>query len=77
MDYDFDPELQGIPDWQSCARLRLKNANPLLMLQASGWNITPAQFQRSTFPPEWQSRISVIHDVLTLIWQLQNSMWFP
>ena len=23
-DYDFDPELQGIPDWRACARLRLK-----------------------------------------------------
>ncbi len=61
-DYDFDPELQGVPDWQACARLRLKNANPLLMFQASSWNITPTYFQRNTFPKELQSRISVIHD---------------
>ena len=62
VDYDFDPDLQGVPDWQACARLRMKNANLLLMLQASDWSMTPTEFQRSTFPRSWQQRISCIHD---------------
>lgn len=61
-DYDFDPEFQGNNDWRSNARLRLKNANPLLMLEASTWNITPTNFQLSTFPKEWHHKFSVIHD---------------
>ena len=62
VDYDFDPDLQGLPDWQACARLRMKNANLLLTLQASDWSVTPTEFQRSTFPVSWQQRISCIHD---------------
>ena len=61
-DYDFDPELQGPLEWQACAKLRTKNTNPLLMLEASSWNVAPTMFQRSSFPAHWQSRISVIHD---------------
>ena len=62
VDYGFDPELQGEADWEACARLRMKNANLLLMLQASDWSVTPTEFQRSTFPAAWQRRISCIHD---------------
>lgn len=61
-DYDFDPELQGPLEWEACAKLRMKNANPLLMLEASSWNVTPTAFQRSSFPGHYRSRISVIHD---------------
>jgi len=62
VDLDFDSELQGELNWEDCARLRLKNANPLLMLDAADWNVTPTAFQRSTFPEEFQSRITAIHD---------------
>ena len=61
-DFDFDPELQGPLEWEACAKLRVKNANPLLMLEASSWNVTPTAFQRSSFPMHVRDRISVIHD---------------
>ena len=62
VDYDFDPELQGTPSWQDKAYLRMKNANLLLNLEASDWNVTPTAFQHSTFPACWRDRISCIHD---------------
>ena len=61
-DYDFDPELQESLSWFDCAKARMKNASILLSLQASRWNVTPTAFQQSTFPANWQNRISVIHD---------------
>ena len=61
-DFDFDPELQGEPAWQQCAGIRMKTANHLLNLQASTWAITPTEFQRSSYPPGFRDRISVIHD---------------
>ena len=61
-DFDFDDELQGPLEWEACAKLRMKNANQLLMLEASSWNVSPTAFQRSSFPHHVRNRISVIHD---------------
>lgn len=61
-DFDFDPQQQLPQSWLDKAKLRMKTANLLLNLQASDWCVTPTEFQRSTFPQQWQQRISVIHE---------------
>ena len=40
----------------------MKNAYLHLTLDSSYWNVTPTDFQRSTFPSRFQSSISAIHD---------------
>ena len=62
VDYDFDPEFQSDLTWEKCAKVRMKNAHSQLNLESSRWNVTPTEFQRSTFPVNWQSKISAIHD---------------
>lgn len=61
-DHQFDPEIQPPSTWQDQAKVWMKNANVLLGLEASTWNIAPTLFQRSSFPSHWQQRISTIHD---------------
>jgi glycosyltransferase involved in cell wall biosynthesis len=61
-DFDFDPEFQCSPDWQSCAKLKLKTVNQRLSLEASNWCISPTRFQRSSYPNKDQNIISTIHD---------------
>lgn len=59
-DINFDPEFPSRPD-DSC-RLRIKNINNLLALEACDAGISPTEYQRSLQPAEYQSKISVIHD---------------
>lgn len=61
-DLDFDPEFQPILEWKDQARTITKNAYLHLTQEQSSWNLTPTQFQRSSFPSQWQQSISVIHD---------------
>ena len=61
-DSNFDPEFDLGWDWQSDARLKMKNAYLHLTLDQADWNISPTHFQASSFPEQWQKKISVIHD---------------
>jgi glycosyltransferase involved in cell wall biosynthesis len=60
-DLGFDPEFPqtGI---DGDVGLHLKNAASLLALVDSDGAISPSQWQRSTYPKEFQSKINVIHE---------------
>ncbi|MFM7000438.1 MAG: glycosyltransferase family 4 protein [Limnohabitans sp.] len=60
-DMGFDPEF-GLPDLTQRARLRVKNANNLLALEAMDWGLSPTHWQKSAVPHPWQDRMSVIFD---------------
>jgi glycosyltransferase involved in cell wall biosynthesis len=59
-DTDFDPEFPNMVD--DVLRIRTKNSINLLSLQACDAGISPTQWQKSLYPNEFQSKISVIHE---------------
>lgn len=60
-DVNFDPEFAN-PSVENAARIRVKNANHLLALEAADWGISPTRWQKRQFPQWAWPRISVIHD---------------
>lgn len=60
-DVGFDPEFPLRDEGEAC-RVRLKNLNNLLHFQLADAGIAPTQWQASTFPEPFRSRISVAHD---------------
>lgn len=61
-DVDFDPEFPA-PDAERLAiRMRLKNTNHWLHADVADAAISPTRWQASTFPPDYQRRITVVHD---------------
>jgi glycosyltransferase involved in cell wall biosynthesis len=60
-DAGFDPEF-GAPSEMSASRLRVKNANNLLHFEVADAGLAPTQWQASTFPEPFRSRITVAHD---------------
>jgi len=60
-DFGFDPEFAEKELTGRC-RLRMKNANSLLSLEAADWCVSPTRWQASTVPEPYRGRFSVIHD---------------
>jgi len=60
-DVGFDPEFP-LKEEGTYSRLRLKNLNYLLHFEIADAGISPTQWQASTFPEPFLSKISVIHD---------------
>ena len=59
-DVGFDPADPPSPD--DAPRLRIKNAPILIDLYSCDRGISPTSWQKSQFPPEYQDKISVLHD---------------
>src|SRR5215472_3013072 len=60
-DVGFDPEFPETGNDGHVA-LHLKNASTLLGLLDSDAGVSPTQWQRSTYPQEFQKKIAVIHE---------------
>ena len=60
-DVGFDPEFPVKDEGEVC-RLRLKNLNNLLHFEVADAGISPTNWQASTFPDPFRSKINVIHD---------------
>ncbi len=60
-DVGFDAEFP-VKDVGEACRLRLKNLNNLLHFEVADAGISPTQWQASTFPEPFRSRITVVHD---------------
>lgn len=60
-DVGFDPEFPSNNELDQC-RLKLKNINNLLHFPIADAAISPTHWQASTFPADFQNKITVIHD---------------
>ncbi len=61
-DVGFDPEFPPVDEGGDACRLRLKNLNNLLHFQIADAGLSPTEWQASTFPEPFRSKITVAHD---------------
>jgi glycosyltransferase involved in cell wall biosynthesis len=59
---NFDTEFPSSNPEADILRIRMKNLNNRLHEEVMDAGISPTNFQASTFPEHWQSRITVAHD---------------
>ncbi len=60
-DVGFDPEFPVLDEGDAC-RVEIKNINNLLHFERADAGLSPTQWQASSFPQPFRSRIAVIHD---------------
>ena len=60
-DVGFDPEFPTTSDSSAC-RIRMKNVNNLIHFEIADGGVSPTNWQRSTFPEPFRSKIDVVHD---------------
>ena len=60
-DVGFDPEFPASDVGDVC-RLQMKNVNNLLHFDTADIGISPTEWQKSTFPEPFRSKIQVVHD---------------
>jgi glycosyltransferase involved in cell wall biosynthesis len=60
VDVGFDPEFVSI--FNEPSRLRARNGVNLMAFQGADWGHSATTWQRSLYPPDMQSRISVLHE---------------
>ncbi|MEO0769240.1 MAG: glycosyltransferase family 4 protein [Cyanobacteria bacterium J06649_4] len=63
-DVDFDPS--DPPTEDDAAKLHIRNASILLDLVRCDAGIVPTQWQKQQFPPEFHSKLHVLHDGINL-----------
>jgi glycosyltransferase involved in cell wall biosynthesis len=59
-DYGFDPEFPSPKE--DAQRVLARNATGLVSWLTADWGLVPTKWQRSLFPKEMQSRMTVIHE---------------
>ena len=74
-DIGFDPEFIN-PDPGDICRVRMKNVNNFLHFDIADAGISPTEWQKSTFPEPFRSKIRVIHDGIdTTIIKPDKDVW--
>ena len=74
-DIGFDPEFIN-PDPGDICRVRMKNVNNFLHFDIADAGISPTEWQKSTFPEPFRSKIHVIHDGIdTTIIKPDEGVW--